>query len=77
MPEKYRRPHTHERVQAVERMKRDLEAQRQALATVRRFNAARQGMVLAQDRRRPRLEASLAGHCLRRLRQHCRSRLAR
>ena len=40
MPEKYRRPHSHERVQAVERMKRDWEAQRQALATVRRFNAA-------------------------------------
>ena len=41
MPEKYRRPHSHERVQAVERMKRDWEAQRQALATVRRFNAAK------------------------------------
>jgi hypothetical protein len=40
MPEKYRRPHTHERVQAVERMKRDWAAQRAALAVVRRFNAA-------------------------------------
>lgn len=40
MPEKYRRPHAHERVQAVERMKRDWIAQRQSLAIVRRFNAA-------------------------------------
>ena len=40
MPDKYQRPHSHERVQAVERMKRDWQAQRQALATVRRFNAA-------------------------------------
>ena len=40
MPEKYTRSHSHERVQAVERMKRDWQAQRQALATVRRFNAA-------------------------------------
>ena len=40
MPDKYQRPHSHERVQAVERMKRDWEAQRQALAVVRRFNAA-------------------------------------
>ena len=40
MSEKYRRPHNHERVQAVERMKRDWAAQKAALATVRRFNAA-------------------------------------
>ena len=40
MPEKYRRPHSHERVQAVVRMKRDWAAQRAALAVVRRFNAA-------------------------------------
>ena len=40
MPEKYRRPHSHERVQAVERMKRDWAAQRAALAVVRHFNAA-------------------------------------
>src|SRR5207344_203412 len=40
MPEKYTRSRSHERVQAVERMKRDWQAQRQALATVRRFNAA-------------------------------------
>jgi hypothetical protein len=40
MPEKYQRPHSHERVQAVERMKRDWAAQRQSLATVRRFNAS-------------------------------------
>jgi hypothetical protein len=39
MSEKYRRPHGHERVQAVERMKLAWEAQRNALATVRRFNA--------------------------------------
>ena len=40
MPEKYTRPHAHERVQAVERMKRDWQMQRAALAVVRRFNAA-------------------------------------
>ena len=40
MPEKYRRPDTHERLRAVERMKRDWAAQKGALATVRRFNAA-------------------------------------
>jgi hypothetical protein len=39
MPEKYRRPHSHERVQAVERMKLAWEAERDALATIRRFNA--------------------------------------
>jgi hypothetical protein len=39
MPEKYRRPHTHERVATVERMKRVWAAERDALATVRRFNA--------------------------------------
>jgi|SRR5579862_1266123 len=39
MPDKYRRPHTHERVQTVERMKRAWQAEREALATVRRFNA--------------------------------------
>jgi len=39
MPEKYRRPHSHERVQTVERMKRAWAAEREALATVRRFNA--------------------------------------
>jgi hypothetical protein len=33
MPDGYRRPHHHERVQTVEQMKRD------ALAAVRRFNA--------------------------------------
>src|SRR5262249_28333345 len=40
MPEKYHRPHTHERLQAVERMKRDWAAQKAALAAVRRFNAS-------------------------------------
>jgi hypothetical protein len=39
MPEKYRRPHNHERVQTVERMKRAGAAERDALATARRFNA--------------------------------------
>jgi hypothetical protein len=39
MPEKHRRPHSHERVQAVERMKLACEAERDELATVRRFNA--------------------------------------
>ena len=39
MPEKYRRPHNHERVQAVERMKRAWRDERDALATVRHFNA--------------------------------------
>lgn len=39
MPEQYRRPHTHERVQTVEKMRRAWEAERDALATVRRFNA--------------------------------------
>jgi hypothetical protein len=38
MPEKYRRPHDHERLQAIEGMRREWEAQRGALATVRRFN---------------------------------------
>jgi len=39
MPEKYRRPHHHERVQTVERMRRAWQAERATLATVRRFNA--------------------------------------
>jgi len=39
MPEKYRRPHHHERVQAVKKMQRAWAAEREALATVRRFNA--------------------------------------
>jgi hypothetical protein len=43
MPEKFRRPHHHERVQAVERMRRAWEAERGALATVRRFNAIMSG----------------------------------
>ena len=38
MPEKYTRPHCHERVQAIERMKRDWQAQREATDAVRRFN---------------------------------------
>jgi hypothetical protein len=39
MPEKYRRPHHHERVQTVDRMRRAWAAERDALATVRHFNA--------------------------------------
>ena len=39
MPEGYRRPHIHERVQTVERMRRAWEAEQDALATVREFNA--------------------------------------
>ncbi len=39
MPEKYRRPHHHERIQTVERMKRAWEAEADALGAVREFNA--------------------------------------
>jgi hypothetical protein len=39
MPEKFRRSHHHERVQAVEKMQRAWASERDALATVRRFNA--------------------------------------
>lgn len=39
MPEQYRRPHHHERVETIERMKRAWEAERAALVIVRRFNA--------------------------------------
>ena len=39
MPEKYCRPHSHERVQTVEKMRRAWDAERNALAIVRRFNA--------------------------------------
>jgi hypothetical protein len=40
MPEKYRRPHNHERRQTVEDMQRAWAAERQSLVTVRRFNAS-------------------------------------
>ena len=40
MPEKYRRPHNHERRQTVADMQRAWEQERQSLATVRRFNAS-------------------------------------
>ena len=40
MPEKYRRPHNHERRQTVAAMEQAWAAERQALAAVRRFNAA-------------------------------------
>jgi hypothetical protein len=39
MPEKYQRPHWHERVQTIERMKRAQEDERAALAVVNDFNA--------------------------------------
>jgi hypothetical protein len=39
MPEKYRRPREHEMREKVARMERAWEAERDALATVRRFNA--------------------------------------
>lgn len=39
MPEKYQRPDSHERVQAVLRMQRAREAEADALGTVREFNA--------------------------------------
>lgn len=39
MPERYRRPHHHERVQAVERMQRAWAAEREAVLVVRQFNA--------------------------------------
>ena len=39
MPENYRRPHSHERVRTVEKMQHAWAAEREALATVRRFNA--------------------------------------
>ena len=39
MPEKYTRPHSHERVQAVERMRRRQQEQDEALDAVHRFNA--------------------------------------
>jgi hypothetical protein len=41
MPEQYRRSHHHERVQAVERMKRAWAAERVALLVIRQFNAVR------------------------------------
>lgn len=39
MPEQYRRPHPHERVQTVERMKLAAEVEADALVVVREFNA--------------------------------------
>lgn len=39
MPDQYRRPHHHERVQTVERMKRAWEAEADARETVQAFNA--------------------------------------
>jgi len=39
MPEKYHRPHHHERVQTVERMRARWQAEREALLVIRQFNA--------------------------------------
>lgn len=39
MSEKFTRSHSHERIQAVERMRRDWRAQEESLYAVRRFNA--------------------------------------
>lgn len=39
MPEQYRRPHQHERVQAVERMKRAWAEEQDALLIIRAYNA--------------------------------------
>jgi hypothetical protein len=39
MPEKYRCPHHHERVQTIERLKRAWQAERETLLVVRQFNA--------------------------------------
>jgi len=43
MPPPYRRPHHHERVANIERMKRAWEAEADALVTVREFNARIEG----------------------------------
>ena len=59
MPEKYTRSHSHERVKAVERMKRDWQALQRR---------QRQGLVLAEDRCRACVKTSLAGDQLRQLR---------
>ena len=65
----------------ITRMRREWEAQRDALATVRRFNARLSAkgyvMVLAQDRRRAHFKASLVGHQLRQLWDRGGLRLAR
>ena len=79
MPEKYRRPHTHERVQAVERMRRAWEAERDALrpcaASMQAFGQ-RLSWVLAQDYCRAHRKASLACDRLRQLRDCGRFRFA-
>jgi len=65
MPENYRRPHNHERRQTVEDMKLAWAAERQALATVRRFNAANgKAWFWPQDCRRARFKTSLVDYQL-------------
>ena len=69
MPEKYRRPHSHERVQAVEKMRRARATEREALgygAPVQR-NTLSQGLclVLAEGRRSAHRRAQRADHQLR------------
>ena len=62
----------------VTRMRREWEAQRDALATVRRFNARLSAKgYLAEDRRCAHFKASLAGHQLRQLWNRGGLRLAR
>lgn len=70
MPEKYRRPHHHERLQAVERMQRAWRDERDALATAQRFNVLSEkgSMVLAQEYSRDHREAPAARYRLRCLR---------
>lgn len=64
MPEKYRRPHNHERRLTVEDTKLAWGAERQALATLRRFNAAN-GKAWSW----PKIATALVSNRLRRL-QH-------
>ena len=77
-PKNIAAPTSHERVQAVERMQRDWQAQRQrwppCAGSTPRYG---QGVVLAEDRRRARFKASLADDRLRQLRHRGRSGPAR
>ena len=62
----------------ITRMRKAWAAERQALATVRRFNAGqRQRLVLAQDCRRAHFKTSLVNYRLRQLRDRGGLRLAR
>jgi hypothetical protein len=65
----------------ITRLRREWEAQRGALATVRRFNAILSAKSYPwfwpKNCRRAHFKASLGGYCLRQLRDSCRSRFAR